>query len=340
MQNLELKLRQTISGSRILSATFHAALRKYNATRFKGAMEASREMPFYNETDRPINFPIYPTDSAMDNALYGIGETLKEYAGLKSQTRTYVEHGVFFGNHIQFDEKDHWAPKIVTFSGVRAGHLADHGVKKMVLPIGPYIHYAHNHLPDAEFRKIKANLGRVLLVITGHSTTNYLAQFENYKLIEKINLMKADYDTVLVLFYFIDLAYRDRYQPYIDAGYKIVSAGHKFDPGFLNRLRTIISLADNTVSNAVGTHIGYCVALGKPHFLCDESLSDELVQPDYDDIYKSFREKRAVEVEEVAKEFRIQSNSLLPAQRAVVSKYWGQNYIRSRQELRDLLLTG
>ena len=47
----------------------------------------------------------------------------------------------------------------------------------------------------------------------------------------------------------------------------MVCAGHAYDPHFLDRLRTLIELSDITLSNNLGTHIGYCVSLGKPHWI-------------------------------------------------------------------------
>lgn len=311
----------------------HTALRIRNQGRFDLAQAESRKIPIYDEKNRPVRFPMYPQDSAIDNSLYGIGETLKRYAGLPAETKCYAEHGVFFGNHIQFDQKSHWTNAIITFSRVRQEHLRSHGITKPVLTIGPYISYARKNISEREFQEVKAKLGKVLLVFPGHSSSNYNAQFSVERLISNVERIRNRFDTVLVSCYYADIEHRERFQPYLDRGYRVVSAGHKFAPDFLDRLRTIISLADHTLSNAVGTHIGYCVALEKPHYLVDEGFEEVATNVVERDLYSNFQEIRAVEMEEVGKQFRSYSTDILAAQRDIVDKYWGLTEKKSPEEL-------
>ena len=51
-----------------------------------------------------------------------------------------------------------------------------------------------------------------------------------------------------------------------DAGFVVVTCGYREDCHFLERQRTLIKLADFTMSNSIGTHVGYCVYMGKPHY--------------------------------------------------------------------------
>ena len=40
-----------------------------------------------------------------------------------------------------------------------------------------------------------------------------------------------------------------------------------FDKNFLRRLKSIILLADVAIGNDIGTHLGYCIAVGRPYYL-------------------------------------------------------------------------
>lgn len=60
---------------------------------------------------------------------------------------------------------------------------------------------------------------------------------------------------------------------YMDNGFTIVTAGYQSDFRFLKRLKTFIKLSDFTMSNAVGTHVGYCVVLDKPHYIFSQKIS-------------------------------------------------------------------
>ena len=41
------------------------------------------------------------------------------------------------------------------------------------------------------------------------------------------------------------------------------------------RLKSIIKTSDITMANAIGTHLGYCIYLNKPHYLFKQSITHE-----------------------------------------------------------------
>lgn len=126
--------------------------------------------------------------------------------------------------------------------------------------------YVDCTLSSAEQENFKKKLGRTLLVFPNHSSHYIETKFDERDLILEIEKVKNKFDTVLVCMYWKDILLKKE-QPYKDKKYKIVTAGHIFDYNFLPRLKSIIKLADVTMSNAIGTHMGYCVYLGKPHYL-------------------------------------------------------------------------
>ena len=80
--------------------------------------------------------------------------------------------------------------------------------------------------------------------------------------------MAKDYDTVLIsmIGYDIQQGFDKKYR---NKGYRIVSSGTRNDPYFLNRQRDLMELADMTISNNIGTHIGYSIC--KTQILCQYS---------------------------------------------------------------------
>ena len=106
-----------------------------------------------------------------------------------------------------------------------------------------------------------AILGRTLLVFPSHGIIGVTATFNNDEFIEEIERVRKDFDTVLISLYWTVVLNPDLVASYEALGYKIVTSGHRFDLNFLSRQRSFIELADYTMSNNLGTHVGYCIHL-------------------------------------------------------------------------------
>ena len=130
-------------------------------------------------------------------------------------------------------------------------------------------------------------------------------------------------DTVLINMYYYDILHFDYLSLYEDAGFKIVTAGHQLDLNFVSRLKSLIEICDFTAANSVGTHLGYCVYMGKPHLIIDDEIINKTNFEDYKEIGYSFTDYYS----------KLQDKQL-----DVVSKYWGFNDVKDRTELRNLLL--
>jgi hypothetical protein len=103
----------------------------------------------------------------------------------------------------------------------------------------------------------------------------------------------------------------------------VTTAGHQLDINFLNRLKTIILLSDYTCSNSIGTHTGYCVYLGKPHLVINPVQTLEEVNPLWRDLWETFEKD---------------SSQAQVDKRLLASKYWGFDCVKSREEMRALLI--
>ncbi|ULQ59883.1 hypothetical protein K7I13_00575 [Brucepastera parasyntrophica] len=289
-----------------------------------------------------------PFDYVVDNHAYGINATLKSYSGLDVSfecNSVFMEHGVYFGDYVSTDLAFYKnVPKIITFSETRVNHLRESGCNKTIYPIGPYIQYANNLKSDEENACIKKKYGRILLCFPPHSVAGVNSDFSKMEYILEIKKIAKHYDSVFINLYYLDAQKPDVVQFYQSNNFHIVTAGHKNDINFLNRLRTIIELADMTMSNAVGTHVGYCIALNKPHYIYPQETKRWYGNAkDEKHFAANIRQESSVvyqqETSEVKNSFSVYNTSILNNQLEVVKKYWGPLSPVSQKDINTLLLT-
>ena len=109
----------------------------------------------------------------------------------------------------------------------------------------------------------------------------------------------------------------------------MVTAGSSNDPSFLSRLRSIIQLGDVGVTNAVGTHIGYCVSLGLPVYFLKMVIdrSEErgtllrYMAGRYSDALRDQTMQAEGEIEACFREYR---EFITEEQYRIIEKYWGK----------------
>jgi hypothetical protein len=118
--------------------------------------------------------------------------------------------------------------------------------------------------------------------------------------------------------------------PYREHGFQVVTAGHRSDSYFLSRLKDIIELSDYTMSNFVGTHIGYCISLGKPHYIIKQKyeIYGENIEKEFEDrrdinYLHSFKNEES----EIIDAFDNFIFSITDLQIFIVEKHWGKNEI-------------
>lgn len=215
----------------------------------------------------------------IENSYYGNSLSLNNKLNTKGKIKGVIEHGVYFGENVNEEEVKYSPFKtIYTFGQYRKNilekYLRDNKISKKVETIGPYIIHATDYLEKDEYNKLKKELGKVLLVFPSHSIPGVVSEFAIKDLVDEINNKRDDFDTVLISMYWKDVQ-NGKHIPYEEAGFKIVTAGHINDENFLSRLKLVIKLSDMTMSNQLGTHLGYCIALGKPHWLFSQSVSHE-----------------------------------------------------------------
>lgn len=274
----------------------------------------------YKELVKPI--PFYPLERTKDSNFYGQAYTLKQYAGIDKFDWS-IEHGLYYDTHIPFAARTRTTERIMTFSEVRVKCLES--IHKPVVAIGPYIHYAKSLLSDDKLVQLKEKLGKTLLFFPTHTCREGGIEYNINKMITALQQFKEErkFDTVIVNIYYLDELKNGFGSNYEKAGFKVTTAGHQLDINFLNRLKTIMLLADYTCSNSVGTHTGYCTYLNIPHLIINPAESLDNVEPVWKNIWKAYEGNTKEDIEE---------------QWRIAHKFWGFDFIKSKEEMKSLLL--
>ena len=100
-----------------------------------------------------------------------------------------------------------------------------------------------------------------------------------------------------------------------------MTCGYREDCHFLERQRTLIKLADFTMSNSIGTHVGYCVYMGKPHYSFKQWYEYDIVLHSEKDTAKAQGE--LFEQEVVRDAFSSCEEAITEQQLSICKKYWG-----------------
>lgn len=304
------------------NALYNAMYKIKNKKSFFRIQQERENMSIFDYKGLSERIPYYPIEFVKDSNFYGQNFWIKKYADIQHLDAS-IEHGLYYGDYIPYSSYCKTIKKIITFSLLRKQVLMK--LNKPVITIGPYIHYAPSLLKDEEQLSIRNNHGRILLFIPTHTTREGGMKYDVDENIRTLKVLaeEKEFDTIWVCMYYYDILHSDLSRQYEQAGFTIVTAGHKLDLNFLCRLKSIISLADYTVSNFVGTHVGYCIYMQKPHWIINPL--------DYSTASKDFIE--------ITRAFLSYSETITKEQNEVVAKYWGFDQIKTSDDLRKLLLS-
>jgi len=281
------------------------------------------ELPLYA-------FPYLP--GLLGNKCYGNIQAIKNATGEAFHKHCMIEHGLYFAEFVIKDECTMpCIDTIYTYSDYRKkAILKELGEKfdKEIITVGPYIQYADYFKTKEELLRLKKQLGKVLLVFPTHSfgDKDDLYNFDQFS--QCIDEMAKDYDTILISMIGYDLQ-RGFDKQYRDKGYRIVSSGTRNDLYFLNRQRDLMELADMTISNNIGTHIGYSICLGTPHYIFDQEIIEikKTASAHASDHLQEIRDREYAEIKSV---FNSRESVITPEQIAMVKKYWGPFKIKPK----------
>jgi hypothetical protein len=78
-----------------------------------------------------------------------------------------------------------------------------------------------------------------------------------------VNGYKNQFDSIRICLYWRDIEF-NRHKLYIEKGFECVCAGSLCDSNFMSRLKGLLNICDATITNAIGSHVGYSISLNKP----------------------------------------------------------------------------
>lgn len=269
------------------------------------------------------------------NDFYGHGLTLKRFAGypLDAPVAAIIEHGPYIARSTWEKELNGPADTILVYSRRRRNYLKPK-TDKRIIAIGPLLHYASPLLDEAAVARERQRLGTNVLLFPVHSTHYIRYSHDRQALLDATREAFPGHTLRVCLGWKEILDHGARF--YLDQGIDVVTAGNFYDPQFLPRLKSLLEIADHTVSNCIGTHVGYSIIMGKPHSFLKQEFSI-----DADDNEKGFLEQymatrhRMMELAE--RIFSGPQHAITDEQTAFVAKCYGTDAILSPQEMLALL---
>jgi len=241
------------------------------------------------------------------------------------------EHGLYLFDNMELDKalsKDMLDPTracLITFGKFRKDILQN-TVALPIFSVGPYIQYAKDYYSEEQYAKKKNTLGKNLLVFPSHTIMDANNDANEMLFMSQIQKKAKAFNSVTICVYWWNIN-DELVRKLKSEGYNIVSAGYRGDISFLDRLRTIISLSDMVVGDGMGTHIGYCVAIGKPYLHLE---AETVLKSDRVDILHN---NTTVCKHKTTILHGFSSLDNISEQNEIYHYYWGGGITRTRDEL-------
>ncbi|MCF0061297.1 hypothetical protein MUK70_18815 [Dyadobacter chenwenxiniae] len=345
INNLKRKIVMQAEKTRVFREIY-CTIKKSRSADFPEQIKSRQTADIFDLPKLSAPLPYHPEFYFDDCNYYGILFQLLKYANIDindsrfPRHEIYLEHGIVIGNLVREDSVI-LARKTLTYSNYRAQFILEKTGKTPSL-IGPYIHYVEGLLDQEALSKVKKSLGRVLLVFPSHSIGAVAAEYDKKQFCLEIEKRKAGYDTVLVCIYWKDTLNGD-HEYYQKMGYKLTTAGHRDDLYFLDRLKSIILLADMVMSNSTGTHIGYSLFFNKPNYIFRQDVSLIAKSKSGDNLLKSHYQPEVTSTKSRDNQllydtFNIFSGEITSEQHNLANYIWGFDCIKTPEELKAILL--
>lgn len=307
---------------------------KFRVIQREKKLKASLKQFLGRETIDPAYIPLVPS-----NWGYGHEFWLKKYANYYDDIYATIEHGVYFGNQaLGYGNPIHeeWhIGSFITYGSYRKELLSKTYPNNKIYCIGPYIRYAETDEIYKHEILSKIKNGRIITLFPAHSVHTAPRNYDHDKLIDEVNSFANKVDCCNKLVCLKTEDYKTEIiKKYKNENYCIVSCGS--DPvTFLPRQRAIFSVSDVTVSNDLGTHVGYSIAMKKPHFAISpvglDCKDETLVDLDYSVLLE--------QKNHFAQDFKADTAcQISQAQYEFVDYYWGLNIHKTSEEMRDILI--
>lgn len=303
------------------------AIQDYHA--FKGLMVDYRKK-------QPENVLLMQSEFGGEGLLYGHRNAFFEYAGAKDAQQRFIfpyfEHGADLRETGILSIRERGYHSFVFQSPYKNEMVHRERPMSPVYNVGPYILYAKPYYHKDVLLKIKKKNEKTALLFPAHTFEGAAAAFDKKKFVKEVFAkFKDEYDTILISVYWNDVT-DPLYAMFEASGAKLVSAGFRGDPKFIQRQRAMLELSDVAASNLTGSYIGYALALDKPFFM----FRDRATLVDLGNVGSDQEERRyAHTIDDIFRAF----SSLNPTeeemgqQRRIYERFWGgSRYFKTQEE--------
>lgn len=285
--------------------------------------------------DRQLQTP----EHHQPNDFYGHANVLKRFIGMPVQesTNCVIVHGPMFPSLHWDGDLNAPLPVLLTANKTACSALRTK-TDKIIFSIGPMLAYAPCHIDQDTLALEKKRLGKNLLVFPTHSTHHIEARYDAEWMCKEIAEIGKNYDSVTVCLYWKDIL-NGIDTPFRAAGFHCSTAGHIYDPYFLDRLKTLFTLSDGVVTYSWTSALGYAVFMDKP-VIARHARGEQFIAPEHiierdtlggrhvaeNNLYKST-------IFNLFKEFQDTSDK----QREAINYMWGIDEVKSRENITKIL---
>jgi hypothetical protein len=277
------------------------------------------------------------SETHQSNDFYGQASVMKRYAGLPETRPLFavLEHGICLHDQMWHLDRDAQLNTILSASRRRAEQhrqLCRHRVH----PVGFGYIYA-TELVRQQFGDDPVDRERAgTIAFPCHSTHTINTIFDHEQYADRLMSLPLHCHPIYVCAYWKDFQ-EGALQPYVDAGCRIVTAGHMFDRDFLLRFHDICRHFRYAVSNMIGTHLFQSVHSGCRFFyVASSKIKFEVHADEAKNCAKSNPRFQQTEQQswKLFSEFPIELTS---EQRAFVDSYLGSDLMLTPHQLRAIL---
>jgi hypothetical protein len=291
----------------------------------------NQNVTFFDYKKLCKNYPVFSLSKnpgKIGNKCYGNLWAVMNALKSEFDEKCVIEHGLYFGEYVLLYDLQLEKPNVIyTYGDYRKKVLENckHECLKNVKikSVGPYINFVSNFSSPETIKEIKQKYGKVLLVFPTHASPEVSIKYNHEEFIDEVKEIAQDYDTVFISLFWLDIL-KNMHLQYEKLGFTVVSAGTRNDPRFLRRLKDLIDISAMTMSNDIGTHIGYCISLNKPHYYYYQDINKIVIQKNFcfdDEVRISIIEKEKKLFSEI---FNSKERIITNEQRKIVEHYWGK----------------
>lgn len=283
------------------------------------------------------------------NRCFGHEYLLRRYANTKDNLYSIIEHGLYFGNTTsKVGEKEEWAfGNILTNGKYRLDLIKKIFPEYYCESIGPMIHYAeiNNSYIEPIIRKTKP--GKTMLFFPIHAIESTMYDYDRENSFCKIiEISKKLGCTNLIICSFhneIDIIESVVKKINLDINIIVTTCGKRYNENFLDVQKSLISISDYTSSSIkedyIGTCIGYCVYMNKPHVIIMESMktigNENAIREEKENTARD-EDAYKQEAHTFYDLFKEPKETLTKEQYDLCDYYWGFSEIKSKEEIASL----